>query len=269
MIWLRVTLPVVFFWAATAIPAAAAPIACGGDFGAWLQAFEARAEGAGISARTVSEALSGITPDPAVLALDRRQGYFKQSFESFRDKRVGPGKISFGRAELRDNAAMFDRIEAKYGVPGEVLVAIWGLETGFGAGSGISPTFRSLVTLAHDCRRSDFFSNELMAALTIVDRGDLSPQQMRGGWAGEIGQTQFMPSSYVKFAVDFDGNGHADLIHSFPDALASTANYLKGYGWKAGQPWGEGTANFTILHQWNKADVYCRTIVWFAEQLDH
>jgi membrane-bound lytic murein transglycosylase B len=91
---------------------------------------------------------------------------------------------------------------------------------------------------------------------------------MRGGWAGELGQTQFMPSSYIKFAVDFDGNGHADLIHSSADALGSTANYLKGYGWKAGQPWGEGTANFAVLHQWNKADVYCRTIVWFAQQIE-
>lgn len=255
-------------WSVLGGAALAAP-ACGGDFDAWLQGFEAKAESAGISARTVSDSLSGVTSDPAILALDRHQGYFKQSFESFRDKRVGPGKISYGRAKLRDNAALFDRIEAKFGVPAEIIVAIWGLETGFGAGSGATPSIRSLATLAHDCRRSDFFSNELMAALKIVDRGDLSPQQMRGGWAGELGQTQFMPSSYIKFAVDFDGNGRADLIHSSADALASTANYLKGYGWKAGQPWGEGTANFVVLHQWNKADVYCRTIVWFAEQLEH
>jgi lytic murein transglycosylase len=256
-------------WAAATTAATAAPVACGGDFDAWLQGFEAKAQAAGISARTVSESLSGVTPDPAILALDRKQGYFKQSFEKFRDKRVGPGKIDLGRAQLRDNAGMFRQIEAKFGVPAEIVVAIWGLETGFGAGSGATPSIRSLVTLAHDCRRSDFFSNELMAALKIVDRGDLSPAQMRGGWAGELGQTQFMPSSYIKFAVDFDGNGRADLIHSSADALASTANYLKGYGWKAGQPWGEGTENFTVLHQWNKADVYCRTIVWFAQQLEH
>jgi lytic murein transglycosylase len=254
-------------WSVLGGAAVAAP-ACGGDFDAWLQGFESQAEVAGVSARTVSQALSGVTVDPAILALDRHQGYFKQSFESFRDKRVGPGKISYGRAKLRDNAALLDRIEAKFGVPAEIIVAIWGLETGFGAGSGATPSIRSLATLAHDCRRSDFFSNELMAALKIVDRGDLSPQQMRGGWAGELGQTQFMPSSYIKFAVDFDGNGRADLIHSSADALASTANYLKGYGWKAGQPWGEGTANFAVLHQWNKADVYCRTIVWFAQQIE-
>jgi lytic murein transglycosylase len=266
---LRLVFIAIVAWAVAGMAAEAAPAACGGDFDTWLKGFEAKAEAAGISARTVSESLSGVTSDPAILALDRRQGYFKQSFEKFRDKRVGPGKIDLGRAELRDNARLFGRIETTYGVPAEILVAIWGLETGFGAGSGATPSIRSLATLAHDCRRSDFFSNELMAALKIVERGDLSPQQMRGGWAGELGQTQFMPSSYIKFAVDFDGNGRADLIHSSADALASTANYLKGYGWRAGQPWGEGTANFAVLHQWNKADVYCRTIVWFAEQLQH
>ena len=269
MLSLRSFLAALGLWAVLGAVAQAAPVTCGGDFDAWLQGFEAKAEAAGISARTVSESLSGVTPDPQILALDRHQGYFKQSFESFRDKRVGPGKISYGHAKLRDNAALFERIEAQYGVPAEIIVAIWGLETGFGAGSGATPTIRSLATLAHDCRRSDFFSTELMAALKIVERGDLSPQQMHGGWAGELGQTQFMPSSYIKFAVDFDGNGRADLIHSRADVLASTANYLKGYGWKAGQPWGEGTANFAVLHQWNKADVYCRTIVWFAQQLEH
>ena len=266
MPFLRFVLTTLFLWAGV-VAAQAGPV-CGGDFDGWLRGFEAKAEAAGISARTVSESLSRVTPDPAILALDRRQGYFKQSFEKFRDKRVGPGKIDLGRAKLRDNAGLFQSIEAKFGVPAEIIVAIWGLETGFGSGSGATPSIRSLATLAHDCRRSEFFSNELMAALKIVDRGDLSPQQMRGGWAGELGQTQFMPSSYIKYAVDFDGNGRADLIHSSADALASTANYLKGYGWKAGQPWGEGTANFTVLHQWNKADVYCRTIVWFAQQLE-
>jgi lytic murein transglycosylase len=246
----------------------AAP-ACGGDFGTWLGAFEKDAAAAGISSRTISESLSGVTPDAQIIALDHHQGYFKQSFETYRDKRVPPGKIQIGLAKMRDNAGLLGRIEKQYGVPGPILVAIWGLETGFGAGTGITPTVRALATLAHDCRRSAFFSNELMAALQIIDRGDLPATAMKGGWAGELGQTQFLPSSYVKFAVDFDGDGRRDLIHSYPDVLASTANYLKGYGWHAGQPWGEGTANFTVLHQWNKADVYCRTIVWFAQQLDN
>src|SRR5207237_8824991 len=107
-----------------------------------------------------------------------------------------------------------------------------------------------------------------MAALTIVERGDLSVAEMRGAWAGELGQTQFLPSSYVKFAVDFDGNGRRDLIRSVPDALASTANYLKGYGWERGQPWTEGTANFQVLLQWNSSQVYTKTVAYFAQQLD-
>src|SRR4029077_17383887 len=129
------------------------------------------------------------------------------------------------------------RIEQKFGVPGSVIVAIWGLETDFGANLGKFSTFRSLAPLVYDCRRSALFQAELLAALRIVERGDLAPAEMRGAWAGEIGQTQFMPSSYIKFAVDFDGDGRRDLIRSAPDALASTANYLKSYGWKSGEGW--------------------------------
>ena len=139
------------------------------------------------------------------------------------------------RSRYQSNAALLNKIESRYGVPGEVVVAIWGLETSFGANTGNMSSLRSLATLAYDCRRSAFFTNELMAALSIVQRGDMSPSQMVGAWAGELGQTQFLASSYVKFAVDFDGNGRRDLIRSKADALASTANYLKAYGWKKGQ----------------------------------
>ena len=240
---------------------------CGGDFGTWLAGFERQALAAGISQGTLNAALSGVTPSAAVLKLDRKQGYFKQSFEKYRAKRVTAAHIRIGKEHLKRSAAFFAKLEKRFGVPAPILVAIWGLETGFGGGTGNTPAIRSLATLAHDCRRSAFFTNELLAALQIVQRGDLTPAAMKGGWAGEIGQTQFLPSSYVKFGIDYDGNGRVDLIHSWPDALASTANYLKGYGWHAGAPWGEGTANFQVLHQWNKADVYCRTIVWFAEQI--
>ena len=248
-----------------ASPAAAA--SCGGDFGTWLAGFKTAAAAAGIAQRTIDSALAGVTPDPAIIKLDRNQHYFQQSFETYRATRVPPEKIQAGLSELRDNALLFRRIEKAFGVPGPILVAIWGLETGFGSGTGGVSTIRSLVTLAYDCRRSDFFTNELVAALKIVARGDLTPATMRGGWAGELGQTQLLPSSYVKYAVDFDGDGRRDLIHSSADALASTANYLKGYGWKAGAPWDEGTANYGVLTGWNKAEVYRRTIVWFAEQL--
>jgi lytic murein transglycosylase len=240
---------------------------CGGDFGTWLAAFDKEALAAGISQGTLNLALSGVTPSAAILKLDRNQHYFKQSFETYRAKRVTAAHLRIGREHLKRSAAFFAKLEKRFGVPAPILVAIWGLETGFGGGTGNTPAIRSLVTLAHDCRRSDFFTNELMAALQIVQRGDLSPAAMKGGWAGELGQTQFMPSSYVKYGIDGDGNGRVDLIHSSTDALASTANYLKGYGWQAGAPWGEGTANFQVLHKWNKADVYCRTIVWFAQQI--
>ena len=240
---------------------------CGGDFGTWLAAFKREAAAGGISQGTLNAALAGVTPSAAILKLDRNQRYFKQSFESYRSKRVTATHIRMAKERLKSRAGFFAGLEKRFGVPAPILVAIWGLETGFGGGTGNTPAIRSLATLAHDCRRSAFFTNELIAALEIVQHGDLTPAAMKGGWAGEIGQTQFLPSSYVKFAIDYDGNGRRDLIHSSADALASTANYLRGHGWRAGAPWGEGTANFQVLHTWNKADVYCRTIVWFAEQI--
>jgi lytic murein transglycosylase len=162
---------------------------------------------------------------------------------------------------------LLNRIEQQFGVPAEVVVAIWGLETDFGANMGKHNALRALATLAYDCRRSEFFTGQLLDALRIIARGDLSPGEMRGAWAGELGQTQFLPSSYLKFAVDFDGNGRRDLIRSVPDVLASTANYLKSYGWQRGQPWTEGSANFAVLKEWNKAAVYQRTIALFAARL--
>src|SRR5258708_31187306 len=130
---------------------------------------------------------------------------------------------------MKQYGTVLGRIEQSYGVPGEVLVAIWGLETDFGVNIGKFPTIRSLATLAYDCRRSEMFRAELMDALRIIERGDLAPSEIRGAWAGEIGQTQFMPSSWIKFAVDFDGNGHPALLRTAPDMLASPTNYLACY----------------------------------------
>ncbi len=248
-----------------AVPARAeAP--CGGDFGTWLSGFEQEAATAGISQRTIQSALGGMTYDPAIIARDHAQGVFRQSFEQFSGRMVPP-RLPRGRRLLAQYRPLFDRIQQQYGVPGPVLVAIWGLETSYGADIGKFPTIRALATLAYDCRRADKFRGELLDALRIIDRGDMSAAQMRGAWAGEIGQTQFLPSSYLKYAVDYDGNGRRDLIHSVPDAMASTANYLKGYGWQAGQPWGEGTANFQVLLQWNSSQVYTKTVAYFAQQL--
>jgi lytic murein transglycosylase len=243
---------------------AAAP--CGGDFGAWLQGVKQEAAAQGISERTIQSALGGVTYDPTIIARDHAQGVFRQSFEQFSGRMVPP-RLARAQRLLGQYSATFNRIEQQYGVPGPVIVAIWGLETDFGANSGKFPTIRSLATLAYDCRRPDKFRGELLAALKIVDRGDMSPGEMHGAWAGEIGQTQFLPSSYLKYGVDYDGTGRRDLIHDVPDVLASTANYLKGYGWQRGQPWGEGTANFQVLLQWNASQVYTETVAYFAQRL--
>jgi lytic murein transglycosylase len=252
-------------WVALAGPLRAA--SCGGDFEAWLADLEREAAAQGISQRAIAASLDGVTPDPAVLSRDRRQGVFTQTFEQFSERMISPDRMRKGTALLARHAAMFDRIERQFGVPGPMLTAIWGLETDFGVNQGKYSIIRSVATLAHDCRRPDKFRAELFDALRIVDRGDMTPAELRGDWAGEIGQTQFLPSSYLKYGVDFDGNGKRDLIHSSADALASTANYLKGYGWRRGEPWGEGTANFNVILEWNKARVYAKTIAAFAERL--
>jgi lytic murein transglycosylase len=245
--------------------ALAAP--CGtGSFQAWLDDFKTEAAAKGISQAAIASGLNGVTLDQSVLSRDRSQKVFSQSFEEFSGRMVPP-RLARGGDMMKRHGSVLSRIEQSYGVPGEVLVAIWGLETDFGANIGKFPTMRSLATLAYDCRRSEMFRNELMDALRIIERGDLMPSEMRGAWAGEIGQTQFMPSSYIKFAVDFDSNGRRDLLRSAPDVLASTANFLASHGWQRGKDWEPGSANFAVLQEWNKSEVYARTIGYFATQL--
>jgi len=240
---------------------------CGGDFDAWLADFKRDAASQGVSQKTIAAALDGLVEDPATLTRDHSQHVFTQTFEQFSGRMISPDRMRKGPALLKQYAPTFARIEQQFGVPGPVITAIWGLETDFGVNQGKFSIVRSVATLAHDCRRTDKFRAELLAVLRIVDRGDMTPAELRGDWAGEIGQTQFLPSSYLEFAVDFDGNGKRDLIHSAPDALASTANYLKSKGWRPGEPWGEGTANFDVILEWNKAKVYAKTIALFAERL--
>lgn len=238
-------------------------------FDSWLSAFKQRAAAKGISSGTINRGLSGVSYDSKVIRLDRNQHSFKLSFAEFYRRRVDDGMIAKGRRLMKTHASTLNTIEQKYGVPGAIIVAIWGLETAYGAqrGQGMS-IVRSLATLAFDCRRSAFFEKELVAALQIIERGDMSAGELRGGWAGEIGQTQFLPDAYVKYAVDFDGDGRRDLIHSKSDVLASTANFLKAHGWKRGQPWGEGTANYEVIRDWNRAGVYVKTIAVMADKLD-
>jgi lytic murein transglycosylase len=242
---------------------------CGGDFNSFLASISADAQAAGISPSVTSAALAGVQQDAAVLNFDRRQRYtFNKSFEQYVSTRVGAGRINGGRAMLQRHAALLSRIEVQFGVPRQILVAIWGLETDFGKGDmGRLPVIRTLATLAHDCRRTELFQGELLAALKIVQRGDLPLRDMIGAFAGEIGQTQFLPSSYVKYGVDFDGDGRVDLRHSVPDVLASTANLLHTNGFKMGAPYGEGTANFEAMREWNHATIYRKTIGYFADQL--
>lgn len=238
---------------------------CGGDFGAWNAAFQSEAAAKGISQRALA-GLNGLSPDPQVLSLDRRQGHFSKTFEDFGAPRIA-ARMSKAQSMMQKHGALLSRIEQQFGVPGAVVIAIWALETDFGVVQGKQNALRSLATLAHDCRRTERFQNELLDALRIIDRGDLSPAEMRGAWAGELGQTQFLPSSYLKYAVDFDGNGKRDLIRSVPDVLASTANYLRGYGWQRGGRIAEGTANYAVLKEWNKSGVYQKTIAVFASRL--
>jgi lytic murein transglycosylase len=237
------------------------------NFATWLDHFKQEAIGLSISQGTITSALNGMTYDPAVIARDHAQSVFQQSFEQFSGRMLSPDRLRKGANMLKRYGSILGRIEDRYGVPGEVLVAIWGLESDYGVNQGKYPTLRSLATLAYDCRRSEKFRAELLDALRIIERGDLPAGEMIGAWAGEIGQTQFLPSAYLKFAVDFEGYGRRDLIHSSLNALASTANYLKGYGWVSGKPWTEDAANFVILRKWNESAVYAKTVAYFATRL--
>src|SRR5258706_12183804 len=236
-----------------AAPAGAAT--CGGDFNAFLSVMGREAAAAGVSRTVIDSAFAGVTLDGAVLSFDRRQrGTFRKSFEEYAATRVIPARINRAKQLMQRHAALLARIERQFGVPATLLVAIWTLESDNGTGDmGKLPVIRTLATLAHDCRRTELFQGELLAALQIVQRGDLPLPDLIGAYAGEIGQTQFLPSSYIKYGVDYDGNGHVDLRHSVPDVLASTANLLKANGWRAGGSFGEGTANFEVMKEWNQS----------------
>jgi lytic murein transglycosylase len=242
---------------------------CGGDFNGFIAAMSREAAAAGVSRLVIDQAFAGVSQDQAVLSFDRRQrGTFRKTFEEYAATRVTGGRIKTGRAMMQRHAALLSRIERQFGVPPNVIVAIWGLETDFGSGDmGKLPVIRVVATMAHDCRRTELFQGELIAALKILQRGDLPLKDLIGAYAGELGQTQFLPSSYIKYGVDYDGNGHVDLRHSVPDVLASTANLLKTSGWQAGAPYGEGSANFQAMREWNRSEVYRKTIGLFADRL--
>jgi membrane-bound lytic murein transglycosylase B len=205
----------------------------------WLAAFRARAAAAGISDQVMDQALTGLSYDADVIRRDRNQSEFTKTIWDYLDTATSDERVRNGKAALEKHRAVLDLIEAKYGVDKEVVTAIWGLESAYGTFRGSSSTIQSLASLAYDGRRAAFFEGELLAALKILQAGDTVAENMQGSWAGAMGHTQFMPSSFLAYAVDFNGDGKRDIWGDDPtDALASTAAYLAGFGWTKGMPWG-------------------------------
>lgn len=210
----------------------------GASFDRFLADVKQQAVAAGVSQRTISEASPYLVYDQGIVNRDRGQRVFGQLFTEFAGRMAAPYRMQNGQQHIKQHAAAFARAEKEYGVPPAVIAAFWGLESDFGVNMGNLPTLKSLVSLAYDCRRSEMFVNETIAALKIIDRGDLTPDEMIGSWAGELGQTQFLPVHYVNYAVDYDGDGRRDLLRSEDDVIGSTANYIaNGLKWRRGEPW--------------------------------
>ncbi len=225
-----------------------------GRFSTWLKDFKKSARAEGVSERTISRALGGITLDPKIIRRDRRQGFFAQSFATFSKRLATNHRIKAGRKKIKKRRSEFDRAEQEYGVPPEVITAFWALESDFGIGMGKYSILRALATLAYDCRRKELFTGELMYALKILDKGWVKPSDMIGSWAGEMGQTQFLPKHYLEHAIDFDGNGTRNLFASEPDIIGTTAAFIKHLGWRRGEPWIQEVRVPSKL-PWDKADL--------------
>lgn len=208
-----------------------------GNFDRWLAEFKQEALSQGVSQRALSAAAPYLTFDQGIINRDRGQRVFGQTFLVFSGRMAADYRMTQGRKRIDKERSIFSQVEKKYGVPPEVIAAFWALESDFGVMQGKSPTLSALASLAYDCRRSAMFREELVAALKIVDKGDLTPAQMIGAWAGELGQTQFLAKHYLAYGVDFDGDGRVDLLKSDADVIASTANYIAHIGWKRGEPW--------------------------------
>lgn len=230
---LRMTAVAALLAATVATPALAQQ--CGGDFEAWKLVVAAEARQAGVGELGLV-ALENTQISEAVLKRDRAQGVFTQTFAEFSNRMINEYRLKQGAANLAKYADVFARAEEDYGVPGPVIAAFWGLETDFGAVQGDFNTLNSLVTLAHDCRRPELFRPQIVPLLTLIDRGVL-PADTKGAWAGEIGQTQILPSDYLARGVDGDGDGKVDLRNSPADVILTTGNKIFSRGWKRGEPW--------------------------------
>ncbi len=208
------------------------------DFADWLTAFKQEALARGISKATLDTALGDVEPIPRVLELDQRQPEFINTFWNYLDQRVGDKQVKQGKDKLWLNRKLLQQVQRRHGVPAPVLVSLWGMETKYGGYTGGFSIPAALATLAHDSRRADFFREELLNALRILQEGHISAAEMKGSWAGAMGQMQFMPSTFLGYAVDADGDGRKDIWHSLPDALDSGAQFLSRLGWKNGELWG-------------------------------
>jgi membrane-bound lytic murein transglycosylase B len=220
------------------VAAATPPVDSKPSFAAWLEDARREALSRGIRPATVAAAMAISAPDPRVVELDGRQPEFTQTFSRYLAGAIAPSRINEGLAMMERHRTLLASLEQKYGVPARILVAFWGLETAYGRIPGDFPVIGSLATLAYDGRRGAFFRTEMFNALTILDRGHITVEKMKGSWAGAMGNTQFMPSTFLRYAVDEDGDGHMDIWGSVPDALGSAANYLKNLGWDKTRTWG-------------------------------
>lgn len=215
------------------------PVLAAGDrWKAWLAELRREALATGISSRTFERAFAGVEPVARIVELDRRQPEGRLSFAEYLRRVVTPARIRRGRERLAAHAALLGATERRYGVPARLIVALWGIESSYGEFRGRFPVVAALATLAFDGRRAAFFRGELLTALRILERGEVAPERMYGSWAGAMGQPQFMPSTYLRHAVDADGDGRRDIWDSLPDTFASMANYLKAAGWRTGYIWG-------------------------------
>ncbi len=237
----------------------------GAGFEAWKPIFAREAQGRGVGPAAIS-ALMNTTYSTGTIRADRGQHSFTLTLDQFMAKRGAPAIAAKGKSMKVANAALFNAIERRYGVPPGPLVTIWGMETGFGTFMGTQQTLSAVATLAYDCRRTEYFTDQLYAALQLVDRGVISGDT-RGAMHGEVGQTQFLPKNILLYGVDGDGNGVVNL-NVKADALASTANFLKGHGWVRGAGYQQGEPNFIAIQGWNAAGVYQQTIAIVGKRID-
>jgi membrane-bound lytic murein transglycosylase B len=248
-------------------PLAAAPLSAraAGGFDAFLSGVRAEARHAGIRPDVLDAAFAGVSPNAKILELDHNQPEFTLTWAQYRARVLPDKRLQAASAAYRRNTAVLGAVWQRYAVDPHVIVGIWGLESGFGAKTGGYGVVESLATLAYDGRRAGYFRKELINTLRILNDGDISPRAMTGSWAGAMGQPQFMPSSYLAYAVDFDGDGKRDIWHSLPDVFGSVGNYLAKCGWRAGEPWGQPIQLPPGFAAANGRDVSRPLGAWMAE----